>query len=50
MKNKLKSYFIVNGKFLDSKNVDFTANLYTTNKNKIQELDDDENKDKDKKE
>jgi DNA topoisomerase-1 len=47
MKNKLKSYFIINGKFLDKKDVDFMTNLYTTKKQSIK-LDDDEEDKKEK--
>jgi len=48
IKTKLKSHFIINGKFLDTKNVDFIANLYTTKKSKVIVDDEDEKKDEKK--
>ena len=50
IKNKLNSYFIINGKFLDKKKIEFTAQLYSTKKSKVKidtpkEKDDDTNDD-----
>lgn len=50
IKNKLKSYYIINGIFYDKKNVDFLSNLYTTKKQTIKLEEDDDKQDNKKEE